>query len=439
MELFGKGQSWTLLLFGRFSLVSPSVEHIRLPDRKTEGLLAILALNRKLGIARQDAANILWPNRAPQNLANLRQALSVLRRTLGASAIESSESHCRLDSGFNLVTDYEHPEQRKDAGFMPGHEGDWFDEIRLECSEAFSEAPTVVDHYVDSLRWFAAHDPQSMYAVLAATPAMARSISYRELGFLLETTRNSNPPPGWHAFWLGTVKRDLDECRKLLRFALKRAHEDQDLVLASEVCVELGRVYSRMGVLARALKICDLADEIAAKSGTKTSRKNAMRLRGTVDFYWHRPESGHALLCRLEDELDCPIDLASLMNLRAFLEASMGWFEQSSETQKKATVVGKQAGHFRTGILSTTTSTLLKAARGDKAEALGELQSLAATFYANEVSQFGVYADELAARIHHLDGDRSAAQIALRSAKTERDTSHMAVTPIERRRLASIR
>ena len=432
-------ETWKLRLFGRFSLTNPAGETVRLPDRKTEGLLAILVLNRKLGMARQDAANILWPDRLPSNLANLRQALSVLRRALGTKAIESSEAHCRLSSEFHLVSDYEDISSRGDGGFMPGHEGEWFDEIRLESLEAGSDVPSVVEHYLNSLRWFAAHDPQSMYAVLSATPAMARSIPYQELGPLLEQTRNSNPPPGWHAFWLGTVKRDLDECKRLLRFALKQAREERDLALASEVCVELGRAYSRTGDPDRASKICDIADDIAHQTGKKSQRKNALRLRGTVQMYWHEPEEGHKLLTATESEIDCPIELTSLMHLRAFLEASMGWFEKAAATQKQAEKIDREGGHFRTGILSTTTTAFLKAAQGSKTEAIHDLETLAAQFYENEASQFGVYAEELAAKLHYLNGDKAAAKRALLSAKKERVKSHMAVTPLEARRVAILR
>src|SRR5579862_2626092 len=135
-----EGPAWQLRLFGRFSLVTPSGEPVRLPDRKTEGLLAILALNRDLGIRRQGAANILWPDREPGNLANLRQALAVLRRALGQAAIESSAAHCRLASDFRLVTDFESPSLRGEGGFMPGHDSEWFEDVRLESVEPEAES-----------------------------------------------------------------------------------------------------------------------------------------------------------------------------------------------------------------------------------------------------------------------------------------------------------
>src|SRR5579871_5565601 len=172
-------QAWQLRLFGRFSLVSPSGETVRLPDYKTEGLLAILALNRELGVPRQDAANILWPRREPSNLTNLRQAISMLRRALGDSALSVTAKHCRLADGIDCISDYDHPEVRESGGFMPGHEGDWFEQIRLESIEPEGHEPSpIVDHFLQSLQWFAQNDPRGMYAILGATPSMARSLPF---------------------------------------------------------------------------------------------------------------------------------------------------------------------------------------------------------------------------------------------------------------------
>lgn len=434
------GAPYQIRLFGRFSLVDPSGGPVRLPDRKTEGLLAILAVSRNLGKSRQEAANILWPGREPANLANLRQALSVLRRTLGADAVETSHVHCRLADSFKLTSDYESPGLREAGGFMPGHEGDWFEDIRLETIESVpAESATVVDHYFRSLQWFAAYDPRSMYAILTATPAMARSLPFREFAHLLETTKDSDPPRGWYAFWLGTVKIDLGECIGLLRAALKEARTQNDLVLASEVCLELGRAYSRTGDLDRAMKICGIADEIAARSQTKEARRNALRLRGTIQFQWHEPEAGDAALRQLERELDSPLELASILNTRAFFEASMGWYEQAEAAHRQAHKIARESGHFRIGILSETTSALLTAGKGDRREALHQLEALAAKFYADDTSQFGIYAEELIAKLHLLEGDKATARRIWNSASRERVRARMSATPLEARRVASVR
>ncbi len=432
-----EGPRWQLNLFGRFSLADSAGRTVRLPDRKTEGLLAILALNRDYGIPRQDAANILWPGKEPQNLANLRQALAVVRRALGAEAVETSAYHCRLASTFRLETDYESPVVRRAGGFMPGHEGDWFEDIRLEAATV--ETTGVVDHYYQSLRWLADHDPRSMFAILSASPSMARSLPYPEFGTLLDVAKCANPPRGWYAYWLGTVKSDLTECKGLLRSALKLARADNDLALASEVCLELGRAHSRTSDLSRARKLCDYSDEIAARAGTLDARLNALRLRGTVQFQWHEAEAGDATLRQLEETLDSPIEIAAVAHLRAFFQASAGWHDQAEITYRRALRASRETGHFRIGVLSSMTAAVLEAAGGNRAVALTNLHSLASGFYENDCSQFGVYSEELAAKLHFLERDRSSANRLWRSARDARMRSQMSMTPLEQMRVACIR
>src|ERR1700761_5147537 len=125
-----RGQ-WTLHLFGRFKLSDPLGLECKLPNRKVEGLFAVLAMTRRLGIGRDELAQILWPDRPLENQrANLRQALAQLRKAIGEESIESSRSHIRLSSFFRLASDHTVSNLRRPGGFMPGHEGDWFEEFR---------------------------------------------------------------------------------------------------------------------------------------------------------------------------------------------------------------------------------------------------------------------------------------------------------------------
>ena len=164
-----------------------------------------------------------------------------------------------------------------------------------------------------------------------------------------------------------------------------------------------------------------------------------MRLRGTVQFQWHEPEGGDAALRKLESELDSPLELASITNMRAFFEASMGWYSRAEATHKRALKVARESGHFRIDILSATTSALLTAAGGRRAEALRLLEKLAAKYYAEDCSQFGVYAEEIGAKLHLLEGDKAAARQIWQSASRERVRSRMSVTPLEARRVDSVR
>src|SRR5262249_32236706 len=158
----------------------------------------------------------------------------------------------------------------------------------------------------------------------------------------------------------------------------------------------------------------------AARAPTKVAKGNALRLRGTVQFQWHSPETGREMLQRLEGMLENPMDLASVAHMRSFFEASNGWDEWAETTHRYAHRSASGGGHFRIGILSSTTEALLKAVSGDRCEGMRQLEALAAKFYADDASQFGVYAEELIAKLYLLEGDETAAKRIWRSAERAR-------------------
>src|SRR5579862_3762850 len=118
--------TWQLFLYGDFRLFDGSGERVPLPTSKVEGLLAVLAAHRRFGIDRDEAAEILWPGRPLETQrANLRQALSQLRKAIGAASIDSSRTHLRLVDQLQLACDLDLPDKRRSDAFMPGHEGEW--------------------------------------------------------------------------------------------------------------------------------------------------------------------------------------------------------------------------------------------------------------------------------------------------------------------------
>lgn len=429
---------WQLRLFGKFSLTNPAGEPVRLPDRKTEGLLAILSLSREYGMERQAIAEILWPSRSPANLANLRQSLSLLRRAIGTEAVESTVYHCRLASGLKIVSDFDKPSLRGNGGFMPGHEGDWFEDMRVEGLDPVSEQPTVVDHFLQTLRWCSQHDPRGMYALLSVAPAMGRSIPYGDMSRLVATPVGNEALLGWHSYWRGTVEDDLEVCIRHLRLALRIARQTDDLLLASEACLELGKAYIRTSQLEKALKLCDIADVVAAKSTANVPVTNALRLRATVMITWLDPTAGLELFQRAEDKTEVPIDFAYIQNARAFFEASLGLYEKAEVTLAQALATSRNLGHFRIGLLNAFTQSILQATGGSRPDAVRQLESQAEACYATGATQFGVYADEFVAKLYLLDGDKGGAALRLQSAQRGRVTAQMGVTPLETRRVAVV-
>jgi DNA-binding SARP family transcriptional activator/TolB-like protein len=79
-------------LLGGFEVLR-GARPVVLPTRKCMGLLAVLALRPGTAVGRERLTDLLWPRSAPaQARASLRQALAMLRRTLGADGTDPIES-----------------------------------------------------------------------------------------------------------------------------------------------------------------------------------------------------------------------------------------------------------------------------------------------------------------------------------------------------------
>ncbi len=435
---------WQLYLYGDFRLFDSTGSQVLLPNRKVEGLLAVLCAHRRFGMERDEVAEILWPGRPlDAQRANLRQALAQLRKGLGPESIESSRSHCRLSDRFPLECDYDRSDLRTSVAFMPGHEGEWFEEVRLDAAlEGAGEPgpePSMALNFLQMLRWYADRDPRGMFALLMASPALARGVEFREMLDLLNLVKHRNVCPGWAAYWRGTSEDDLLVCAQYLRTALEEAKRCDDVQLASEVCLELGKVYARTGKREEAMKICAISDQLAKKSRSRSIKANAYRLSGTVLIHWSDGCQGLGLFERAEDLIDDPIEKAIVQSSRAFFEASVGHFEKARDTLASPLKVARETGHKQIESLCRTTQAQLTASSADRSTAVAELEALASHFRSSGRTQLEVYAEELLAKLFYVSGDKGLAQTRLRSAQKGRSESHMVLTNLESKRLLAVR
>lgn len=89
-------------LLGGFAVTTAAGDAVRLATRKTRFVLAALALSGATGVTRSQLCRLFWPDRAmPQARSSLRQALTEIRRTLGADAdqaktVEGDQETVRL-------------------------------------------------------------------------------------------------------------------------------------------------------------------------------------------------------------------------------------------------------------------------------------------------------------------------------------------------------
>ncbi|HWD39954.1 MAG TPA: hypothetical protein VG944_13985 [Fimbriimonas sp.] len=430
--------AWKLNLFGAFSLETCSGLQVRLPNRKVEALLAILALHPRYGIERAAACEILWPGKAAEaQRANLRHLLLLLKQAMGDGVLEATRSHCRLSPNLQLHCDYHDAEIRNSGEFMVGHEGEWFEQIRLEQDSLSEPAPGPVDHFLETSRWYARHDPAKVFALFRLSPELTKGIDFRELLLVLDMARGAEGCAGWIDYWRGTAEDNLQSCAALLRSALKEAKRTQDLDLASEACFELGKVYARLGEFQKAMKICRTSDAIAQEAKSVRPKKNAMRVKGVLLTQWGYHEQGLELLHRSEELIDNPLDLAVAQSVRAFFEASVGKYEEAGRTIESRSKEAQGAGHRGHDNVSAVTLSML-AIVGQRSGAVPQLERLSAQCQASRSTQMAVYSNELLAKLYLLEGEKSLAANHLRSARKSRSETHMAVTPLEAHRVAMV-
>ena len=89
---------YRLRVLGGFALDGPSGAGSALPKRRAEAVLAVLAVSGDLGCTRERLLALLWPESdEPSARHGLRDALHVIRRTLGAGAVPATGRLLRLD------------------------------------------------------------------------------------------------------------------------------------------------------------------------------------------------------------------------------------------------------------------------------------------------------------------------------------------------------
>lgn len=428
--------AWELHLYGDFRLVDPTGRAVKLPTVKVEALLAVLAAHRRYGIERDEIAEILWPRgQLDSQRANLRQALAQLRKSLAPHAIESSRSHCRLSDGFPLRSDLQCSELRGPGAFMPGHEGDWFEEYRIEPTPG----SFLIDNFVEMLRWCSLRSSASMFSLLRSSPALARGIESPILLALVSGAEHRDEWLGWSAYWQGANEEDLGLCARLLRSALNEAERTGDDELASETCLELGKVYARTGRFSEADAVCKVSATLASRSRSKAIKANSHRLAGNVLVQLSAGAQGFEQLRRAEELIDDPVERAILQSGRAFYEASVGRLKDASETVAFPLELDREIGHKRIALGCRLTQALLAVHSGSRFDAVSQLESVATATRKSGSVQIRVYAEELLAKLFYLAGEKGLAQSNMRLAREGRMQSRMAVTPLEARRLQVVR
>lgn len=435
VEQRDRAAGWRLRLFGEFRLISPGGAAVDLRNQKCEALLAVLAANPE-GVEREFAASAIWPGKPKENRQeSLRQAIAIIRRLAGQELIHSDRSRVRLS---NMVSsDFGNPGMRA-GGFMPGHDGEWFDQMRAELSETEQAPDSVVNQFLGTLRWCASSDPRALFSLFKASPSLVRGIPLAEILCLLNDAQVPEELRATAYYWHGVVQDDLEQSAISLRKALSRAIRGEEWGLASDACFEIGKVYCRTGQWDRALRVADAADEVSSRANTVPSRINAARLRGTLLVHAGRTKIGLAMLRESADLVQDPVRRGIIDATQAWFEAASGCHGQAWRSMEAAEGIWRDTGHSQVYVLNSMTSAVLGIYSSSRTRAIANLERISGELHAKGVTQFAAYADEFLAKLHELDGNEVAAAARARSARQKRARSKMTVTRLEQKMIALV-
>jgi hypothetical protein len=197
-----------------------------------------------------------------------------------------------------------------------------------------------------------------LFNMLKMAPYQAEGLAFADLERLL-VQASGGPKNAWVEYWWGTVLDNLEDCQKHLRIALTAAIDQRDYDLVSKVCLELGRVYSRIGRVKRAVSVSKLADDVASRSGSVAHLVNALRLKATLNFQWGDPKRGNALLLKAIQKSPTTMEQHQLTASLALFQAGYGYDSQARANLAKTRSYADSLGHMKMDLLVQLTQYIL--------------------------------------------------------------------------------
>lgn len=433
---------WQIRLFGKFELRNPEGDLVALPHRKAEGLLAMLVVNHQDGVFRDHAAEALWPDRSiDAQRVNLRQTLAMLRKMLGANAVDSTRLHCSLSTSFQYQSDYENPTLRQGSAFMPGNVGRWFDSVRMEGGYDEEETPTkpaAIASFIETLDWFSANDPTVMYSVMRSASMTSNGIPSSDLKRLIERAGPSKVLPGWRTLWAAYAAESEGSAAlspEGFRTAMRLGEERSDYILAFEAAFNLCATMVVQNKLQAARSIADRALSYAQKGGMEHMLSRALSLKGIVHLVGGDHAYGLELMKKGEHQEGEHYGRAAMQSMRGFAEASFGFFDQAMVTLELPKVVAAETGHGMVDLIVSMAEATIGAVIGDPHDYIAPMERSLKLGEVMQNSYFRTYAHEAAAKIYLRLGEKEKAKREFDIAQRIRRHGGMVYTPWDRMRL----
>lgn len=330
----GPEGSWTIRLYGEFSLTDPNGRPVKLAYRKVEALLALLVLNPE-GISRRQAVEALWPDEPSTGLANLRQALHRLKQVVGDPSVAATRDHLGLSSSFRYVSDQDNPELRQDTELMAGHEGTWIEELRWATREGDQES-SISRSFLDVLNWYRKWDSEKLELIMVADADLVLCLPPDELLGLVKSLPRTEGGTAWRCFWMASAARGAKEQLRWFARSFELAKRSKDYRLLFRVAMDATVCLMLAGRARPSREMLAICEGIARSKRDAFIAGKLELLRGLVLFHNGEHRRGLEHLRNCERTIGNPIVLQRRLLIRSFLESSVGEVEQGAETLEEA-------------------------------------------------------------------------------------------------------
>lgn len=326
---------------------------------------------------------------------------------------------------------------------MPGHIGEWFDDLRSgEVDENYdpSSVGLPISDFAKTLEWLAANSPANMYGVMREALHLTQGLPSAHAIRLLNIAGKDAKHANWRDYYLtyfGHGVSELEGTSRAYSRVLKRAMANEDYALAVESAYHLSAtllVQGNYGEAAKAVAACHFC---ASKVREPQLMAKASSIRGVLLMHLGNVTEGLIELEGSELSLGNEFAVAHAQALRAFMETSKGLHTRSLETVKAPAILAQASGHHRLGLMCSVTSSHAMAGLGNSEGSLKIILPEVENLEGKEASFFLPYAHEMAASAQLLCGYEKMAEASLQKARDARELRRMPYTNLDRSRIAA--
>lgn len=268
---------WNIQLLGRFALFNEKGVEARMPSRKAQALIAILALNEGRPMAREQLGKDLWPNKPKVNQQqNLRKALQEIKKATAPNIlVDAGREACLLSNGawscdaLECIRDESEPIAQLLPEFTESVFDQWKDEIEWLIPQFEGERPA--KGALELVNWLLCNSSDKVLEVLFEAKDLVPLMAHRELEDALKRSLAKASEDHPHFIWAncqvasllrwqGKPNEGLVYAKQALRQAQIRQMKSDwasSVALTTLTLLFSGRISKAQTLLERALSIAE--------------------------------------------------------------------------------------------------------------------------------------------------------------------------------------